>query len=460
MSKENHTSVLGTPKTDSLPWLLFLFLTVVFFFSYHDLSAAKRPVGEYNPSPDEIVSEVSEGQIARRIALLSLVAVAIGSLVRHRTDRRLKIDGPMGCAVLSFFACAMLSPLWADDLSQNITRLAVFAILCVTAIAVARRLSLPEIILWAFFSTVVYLLIGIIAELLFGTFQPSMPGYRFGGSLHPNGQGIDCALLLLSAIAAADLLKPWRRFFWICGFIGFVFLILSGSRTALGAAVVAVVTYLAAVRSRRSKLLMVSWASMIVCFLLFLAVAGLIPGLKNAVLLGRDDPGSIDTFTGRTDIWEDVGPYIGESPVLGYGFDGFWTPARINKISDELEWGVGSSHSTYIDYLLTLGTVGLAAYVLALVFGIARAFRWFRVSQCSAYAFCGAVLVFCAIDGLFESGIGGASLLMFLWMVILVRLALLPFELTFRMGSENPIVASSARRANIAVGTSGSAVFN
>ena len=460
MNKNNHTRNLRPSKTDSLPWLLFLFLTVVFFFSYHDLSMAKRPVGDYNPSPDEIVADVSQGQIVRRIALLSLVAVAIIILVRHRTNRRLKIDSPLGCAALSFFACAILSPLWADDLSQNITRLAVFAILCVAAIAVARRLSLPEIVLWTFFSTVAYLLVGIFAELLFGTFQPSAPGYRFAGSLHPNGQGIDCALLLISAIAAADLLKPWRRVFWICGFIGFVFLILSGSRTALAADLVAIVTYLAAVRSRRSKLVMVSWASMLVCLLLFLVVAGLIPGLKNAVLLGRDDPGSIDTFTGRTDIWEDVGPYIRESPVLGYGFDGFWTPARINKISDELEWGVGSSHSTYIDYLLTLGTVGLAAYVLALVFGIARSFQWFRLSQGSAYAFCGAVLVFCAIDGLFESGIGGASLLMFLWMVILVRLAFLPFELNVRMRSENPLGSNDARRANIAVGTSGSAVFN
>jgi exopolysaccharide production protein ExoQ len=460
MSKNSHTNALSPLKQDKLPWLLFLFLTAVFFFSYHDPSMAKRAVDDYNPSPDEIVADVSQGQLPRRIALLSLLAVATVSLVRHRTSRRLRIDGPLGCAALSFFACAILSPLWADDLSQNLTRLAVFAILCVTAIALARRLSLPEIILWTFFSTVVYLLIDIGAELFLGNFQPFVPGYRFGGTLHPNGQGIDCALLLLSAIAAADLLKPWRRFFWASGFIGFIFLILSGSRTALAAIGFAIIVYLAAVRSRRTKLAMVSWASMIICLIGLLAVLGWIPGLKSAVLLGRDDPGSIDTFTGRTDIWKDVGPYIERSPIVGYGFDAFWTPARINVISDELEWGVGSSHSTYIDYLLTLGAVGLIAYVLALAFGIGRAFRWFRVSQCSAYAFCGAVLVFCAIDGLFESGIGGASLLMFVWMIVLVRLAFIPFELNFRISSEDRAGLNNARKPNIVVGTSGSAVFN
>jgi O-antigen ligase len=361
---------------------------------------------------------------------------------------------------LSFFACAILSPLWADDLSQNLTRLSVFAILCLSAIALTRRLSLPEIVLWTFFSTLVYLFIGIIAELIFGTFQPFVPGYRFAGTLHPNLQGIDCALMLLSAIAGADLLKPWRRFFWVSGFVAFIFLILSGSRTALAAAVGAVVVYLAAVRSTRTKGAMVSWTSMVVCLVGFLVLIGWIPGLKNAILLGRDDPGSIDTFTGRTDIWKDVSPYIERSPVLGYGFDGFWTPARIIKISDELEWGVGSSHSTYIDYLLTLGTVGLLAYVLALLLGIGRAFRWFRVSRNSAYAFCGAVLVFCTIDGLFESGVGGASLLMFLWMVVLVRLAFLPFELSFRVGSDNQAGSVNAPEPNIVAGTTGSAVFS
>ena len=95
-----------------------------------------------------------------------------------------------------------------------------------------------------------------------------------------------------------------------------------------------------------------------------------------------------------------------------------------------------SGHSAYIDYLLTLGTVGLLAYVLGLVLGIVRAFRCYRLSQRCDYAFCGAVLVFGAIDGVFESGIADPSLLMFLWMVILIRLAFAPLQPHLQVSEE------------------------
>jgi O-antigen ligase len=391
---------------------------------------------DYNPSLDQLVEGVSQGHEGRRIALFSLGVVAVGILVRPRTNRRLTMLGPLGWVVLAFPAWAFLSALWADDLSQNLTRLAVFAILCVAAVAVVRRLSLREIVLWSFFSTAVYLSIGIVSELVYGTLQPFTPGYRFGGSLHPNGQGVNCGLLLLSAMAGADLIERWRRFFWIAGFIAFIFLVLSGSRTALAAIVLAVIAYLIAVCSGRTKLAMTLCASMVVGLLLSFAAAGFIPGLKDAILLGREDPDSVDTFSGRTAIWEDVGPYIRRSPILGYGYSGFWTPAHINAISDLEEWGVSSSHSAYIDYLLTLGTVGLLAYILGLVFGTVRAFSCYRLSQRCDYAFCGAVLVFCAIDGVFESGIGDPSLLMFLWMVILIRLAFVPLQPHLQVSEE------------------------
>jgi O-antigen ligase len=297
-----------------------------------------------------------------------------------------------------------------------------FGILCIAAAAVVRRLLLREIILWTFFSTILFLFIGVSAEVLFGTFRPFASGYRFSGSLHPNSQGTECGLLLLSAVAAADLDKRWRALFWACAFLGFVFLILSGSRTALAAALLALVVYSAAACSRATKIALAYSLSIIVCFLLLFLEAGLLPGLKGTILLGRDDPDSVGTFTGRTMIWEDAGYYIRQRPILGYGYGGFWTPTHINVISDEEKWGVPDGHSAYIDYLLTLGTVGLVAYTLLLFAGIRRAFRFHRLSRNSAFAFCGAFLVFCALDGFFESAIGEASILLFLCMVVLARL--------------------------------------
>lgn len=417
-------------KAGRPPWLLFLFLTAVFFVNYHDLSNnyhdlsnVRGGIDNYNASVDNITAAVAKGSLVRRITLLSLGIVAIVILVRDRANRRLRFDGPLPWLLLSFIVWAFLSSVWAEDLLLTLRRLAVFGILCIAAVAFARRLSPREIILWTFFSTALFLFIGVLAEVFFGTFHPFASGYRFAGSLHPNGQGIECGLLLLSAVAAADLEKRRRTLFWGSAFVGFAFLILTGSRTALAAALLAVVVYLAAVRSRALKIAMACSLSLICCFLLLFLGAGLLPALKSAIQLGRDDAGSVDSFNGRIMVWEDVAYYIRQRPILGYGYCGFWTPAHISVISDKEHWAVSDSHSAYIDCLLSLGTVGLVAYTFLPFAGIRRAFRFHRLSQNSAFAFCGALLVFYALDGFLESALFEGSLIMFLCMVVLARLA-------------------------------------
>jgi exopolysaccharide production protein ExoQ len=430
---ESHPTKASKPG--SLPWLLFVFLAAVFFFAYHDVSQSQNLGGDQ--TTEELVATLSQGQLPRRLALLSLAVVAVIGLVRGPAKRRLSTQGPLGWLLVGFLSWALLSPVWAQDPSQTVKRLAVFAILCLGAVAVVRRLSLREIILWTFFTTSAFLVIGILVAMVNGTFEPFSPGYRFAGTLPPNNEGINCALLILSAMTLADLMKPRRVLFWACGSIALVFLILSGSRTGTAATIVAAVIYLAVVRSKSTKFTMAVSAGMAVCFLAFFVGTGLMPGLKNAVLLGRDDGGA-ETFTGRTGIWEDVNPYIHQAPILGYGYGGFWTPTHIEAVSDQEQWAVGNGHSAYIDFLLMLGVLGLIAFVLILLFGISYAYRSFRFSQRPAFAFCGVVLVFCAMDGLFESDINEGSLLMFVSTVILVRLAFVPLYRTVQDRSKIP----------------------
>lgn len=67
--------------------------------------------------------------------------------------------------------------------------------------------------------------------------------------------------------------------------------------------------------------------------------------------------------------------------------------------------------------------MGLVGYVLLLFAGIVRAFHFHRLSRDSGFAFFGAFLVFCALDGLLESATIDASLPMFLSTVVLAQLA-------------------------------------
>ena len=404
------------------PWFMFLFLAAVFFFAYHDLSYSKRGIDNFNPSQDDIATAVAEGSLTRRIGLLSLGLYAIVNLVRHRDKSRLRINGPLGWILLSFVAWALVSPIWAEDIGLTLRRLVVFGILCVAAVAVARRFSLREIILWTVFTTGLYLLIGVSAEIALGTFRPFTSGYRFAGTLHPTGQGINCALLLLSGVAAVYVEKHKRTFFRACALIGFIFLILTASRTSFAAALLAVTVYIGAACSGRAKIAMGYVLSIIFCLLILFLANGFLPNLKAAIMLGRGDSG-VDSFNGRTGIWGDVGYYIRQRPILGYGYGGFWTPGHIAEISKEEKWGVPDSHSAYLDYLLTLGAVGLFAYLLLLFAGIRRAFHLRSLSHNFAFAFCGALLVFCALNGLLESATMELSLPMFLSTVVLAQLA-------------------------------------
>jgi O-antigen ligase len=190
----------------------------------------------------------------------------------------------------------------------------------------------------------------------------------------------------------------------------------------IAAALLALAAYFAAVCSRATKIAMAYSLSIVFCLLLLFFEAGLIPDLKSAIMLGRDDS-TVDSFNGRTGIWEDVGYYIHRRPILGYGYGGFWTPTHIRVISGEEKWAISDSHSAYLEYLLTLGAVGLVAYTLLLFAGIRRAFRFQILSQNSAFAFCGALLVFCSSDGFLESAVVNPSLLMFLSMAVLAQLA-------------------------------------
>lgn len=440
MSDDSYPNLGLALRVGRPPWLLFLFLSAVLFLSFHDLSNAKRGIDNYNISQDQMVAGVVEGSLVHRIALLSLGIVATFSLIRYRASRCLHIDGLLGWVLISFVIWTFSSLIWTEDLPLTSKRLVPFGILFLAALAVVRRLSLRDIILWIFFTTAVFLFIGILAEVYFGTLHPFASGYRFAGTLHPNGQGVDCGLLLLSSVAAAKTSRRWRVLLWTCAFIAFIFLILSGSRTSLAATLLALVVYLATLSTKAAKIASALTLGVIVSFLLLLFGPRLRPDLKSTLLLGRDDADRTESLNGRTMIWEDVGYYIRQHPILGYGYNGFWTPTHISEISDEEGQGIASSHSTYLEYFLTLGIVGLAAYTFSLSSGIWYAFYFYRLSQNSAFVFLAALLVFCALVGLLDSTASDESILMFLWMIVLARLAFIDrsnnfanFSARFRM---------------------------
>jgi O-antigen ligase len=411
---------MPTPRIERLPWFIFLFLATIFFLSQHHLNYSEKAPEDFLPSASELAAGVAERSLTHRAIVLCLGIFALCILICYR-ERVLRINGSLGRIILFFTGWTALSLVWAEDPAQVFRRLVAFGILCLAAAAVVRRITMREILLLTFCCSILFLILGVSSQLVFGTFHPFTVGYRFAGTQHPNQEGINCALLLLSGVAAADTEKHRRVFFRVSALLGLVFLILTASRTAFAAAMLALATYAAAVWRKPNKLFVALGLGAACCVLTLVIIDTPVTDVKAAAMLGRNDT-SVDSLNGRTEVWDQCLYFVGRHPLLGYGYEGFWTEAHIVEISDTQGWGVAEAHSAYIECLLSLGLVGFAAYILALALGITRSFTYLRQSQNAAFAFSGAFLTFCAADGLLESAVLLSLPLSFLTMATLIEL--------------------------------------
>lgn len=425
MSYENRFHRDSESQIERRPWLIFLFLAVVFFLCQHDLFYSQKVAEQFNSSEGEVLTVLDAGTLSRQVALLALGLCAVISLTRP-SAARLRINGTLGRIMLFYAGLVFISVLWADDAALTAKRLVVFAILSLGAVGVAQRFYLRDIISWTFFATSFYLLVGLSAEIILGTFHPFSSGYRFAGTLHPNHQGINCALLVLSGSAAGEIEKDKRRFFRACTVVGGIFLIFTASRTAFAASLLSLTVYFITVCSRRVRItaIFAVLGLVIVILPLLSGVGNVVPSLEGALMLGRTNS-STHSFNGRAVIWQNLGNYIDQRPLLGYGYGGFWDHRHIEQLTDvsaSENFGVAESHDAYIQCLLDLGIVGLAVYVIAILGGLVRSFASYRTSHAPEFAFSGAFLVFCLANGVLESAIVVSMFLTFLIMAVLIKL--------------------------------------
>jgi exopolysaccharide production protein ExoQ len=417
----NHSYRERESQTERPSWIICLFLVAVFFMCQHDLSYSTTAVEGFNPSEGEVLTALDTGNSSRQVALLALGLCAIISLSRPSAVR-LRINGTLGRIILFYTGLVFLSLLWADDAALTSKRLVTFTMLSLGAVAFAHRFSLRGVVLWTFFATSLYLVVGVCAEIALGTFHPFASGYRFAGTLHPNHQGINCALLVLSGIATGEIEKHKRRVYRACAGVGFIFLMLTASRTAFACELLALAVYFLMVCSKRARIT-VAFAVLGLAIVLLPLLSG-IEDVKSAFMLGRTNS-STESFNGRGFIWDSLGPYIDQRPLLGYGYGGFWDPHHIEQLtalSDSDDFGVAESHDAYIQCLLDLGFVGLATYLFAMLGGLLRSFSSYKASRDPEFAFSGAFLVFCLANGVLESAIVVSMFLTFVIMAVLIKL--------------------------------------
>lgn len=345
----------------------FLFL-IMMIVGKHDITSSSPNNRAMHMSSDELADSVESGSTTRQIAfavfLIGGVLVIVGSRNNDIHSSVLRGNLPLAC----FVVLAFLSILWSGDASLTFRRSSEYLILCIGAAAAGRILGFRGVVWLAFLGSAGYLLIGLTAELLLGTFRPWGADYRFYGTLYPNEQAWNCVLLLISGSALVSQAHGVRRIPYLMAMtLGCACLFLTKSRTSLVCGALALMFYWVGRLSPKERLALVLAGVQLIGVLSFAMIvgSGAIKQLGRIVLAGREED-TYENFSGRIPLWSLCMEYVSARPLAGYGFNSFWTPEHIRIVSAQEGWAVPESHDGYLEIMLGLGAVGLALYLYQL----------------------------------------------------------------------------------------------
>jgi O-antigen ligase len=109
---------------------------------------------------------------------------------------------------------------------------------------------------------------------------------------------------------------------------------------------------------------------------LIAVAAGFLAGGRSDVIFQA--AGKDATLTGRTYLWQFCAQAIQQNPLLGSGWDVFWSGPGGDRIRGLAGWDAPHGHNAFIDFSLNAGVVGLGLFLLALFDCIRRSLRYDR----------------------------------------------------------------------------------
>ena len=216
----------------------------------------------------------------------------------------------------------------------------------------------------------------------------------------------------------------YKWLFAMVAFAAFVALIFTKSRTALAASLAAQLIFLFLSTKRSVKFFAVLTFLGITSFLLLFFWDASLAALSSVALFIREEQ-EFGQFGGRWLIWSICLEYLEQRPLVGFGFNSFWSVAHIKTISARLGTGMMDAHSAYLDLALGLGIIGLGIYIAIMSISIRRSWKAYRAEKLAGYSFHFKLGVYYLMHGLVESGIVetgfGTFILVWSLMFLIVR---------------------------------------
>lgn len=411
----------------------FFLLTAVFLSTEHDPRVSLHE--SYTQSQEEMEAAAGGGNLLRRLAFFAIAGCGLYGLFTvtkrqagelPQAGHKLQFTGPLGYILLVFLGWCTLSVLWSNEPGMTVRRLLVVYCFALGAAGVGRKLTTRQLAWLAMSMSSVMLTFGFCSELVMGTFRPWASDYRFSGSLHPNIQGLNLATLCLSSFCLwrAERNKPWLLLFFAAGFL---FLFLTKSRTSCAGVLLALAPlWLLRANGPIQFTALCGGVGMLAMGACLSILSGydLEGELGQAALLGRQE--QAESLTGRLPIWTELAPFVEDQFWLGYGYDSFWLPTRIDQVSNELQWPIREAHSAYIDMILSVGIIGLLILLMAIACALYRAGERYLRSGEATYGYLFGILLFGLVNAGTESIMQMPLCVPFLVCCGLTQLALVP----------------------------------
>ena len=334
---------------------------------------------------------------------------------------RLRWNKPLVWLAVLFVGWVGFSLLWSIEPIQTVRKLSILGLMLVGAVGIGAKFDLEEFLEIIVLVIGGFVAIGLLAELQYGTLRPWQGVYRFAGTMHPNDQGLNCALLAMAAWirdGSTRFSPTTRKILAAAGLAGLWF---SKSRTTLAALVIAGVVYLV-LRARGSQRWLVLTGSLALAGVggmaySFLSVS-VLNEATNVAEMGRND--NVSSLTGRLPLWEGLVHDAEKRPIAGYGYGAFWGAKNILEYSKREHWHIPHAHNAYLDLVLATGLVGLVLYVVwVLATAAVAAVRYERTGRL-AHLFVCCALLFSVMHGVTESKLPSSGLAGFFLLALMV----------------------------------------
>ena len=319
------------------------------------------------------------------------------------------------------------SAFWAEV--PGITLKSSLALIVVSTLAahIARKYTWQQIATLLRWST------GIIAglSLIYSIAVPSVgvvgKGWR-GILAHPNPLG---ALMGLNAVFwyvwAAN--HPKQRVPSVLMVL--ISLLIMQNTNSAGAKVTLVALFGALFMLRFIKRLSFQWAYAIIVIFMAISIGTTIIVTENLEYIVVDVLGKDMTLTGRVPLWtKTIDKVVRESPILGYGFYGFWQDWRgednpaYEVAADGYGWVAHHAHNGFIDLLADLGIVGLFLFIASFLLNIGLAIKYMSQTREPESVFYPIIFLLLLIVNNTQSELLGIHHIWFYYVLCSVRLSL------------------------------------